>query len=159
KRRMPYEGRLQLTRNFRSQPAILDFANALFGPVASEPRAPASGSGTLPLFNGLEDYEPLEAHHAQVNPGPCVEFLWSPHDGGSVAQARAAEAGWIARRIAQMILDQEKLVVQRGPAGEELRPVRPGDVVLLFRAMTNVEIYEAALRRHGLNYYLVGGRA
>src|SRR5262249_49919863 len=39
------------------------------------------------------------------------------------------------------------------------RPVRPGDVVLLFRSMSNVALYEAALRRHGLDYYLVGGRA
>src|SRR5205807_8389087 len=39
------------------------------------------------------------------------------------------------------------------------RPVRPGDIVLLFRAMSNVELYESALRQYGLNYYLVGGRA
>src|SRR5207247_6658537 len=35
----------------------------------------------------------------------------------------------------------------------------PGDVVLLFRAMSNVALYEAALRQYGLDYYLVGGRA
>lgn len=40
-----------------------------------------------------------------------------------------------------------------------MRRVRPGDVVLLFRAMTHVATYEAALRRYGLDYYLVGGRA
>jgi ATP-dependent helicase/nuclease subunit A len=196
--RMPYEGRLKLTRNFRSQPAILDFANALFGPLEiegtrsntdqrmntdlisttsrsettlatasmndSDPRKSVNPCSSVPLsskwmFNGLEDYEPLEAHHRQLNPGPCVEFLWSPHEGDSVADARRVEADWIARRIAQMILDRQRLVAQRGDNTEELRPVRPGDVVLLFRAMTNVEIYEAALRRHGLNYYLVGGRA
>src|SRR6202007_286358 len=38
-------------------------------------------------------------------------------------------------------------------------PVKAGDVVLLFRAMTNVHLYEAALREAGLDYYLVGGRA
>src|SRR5205807_5331064 len=37
--------------------------------------------------------------------------------------------------------------------------VKAADVVLLFRAMTNVPIYEAALRARGLDYYLVGGRA
>ena len=36
---------------------------------------------------------------------------------------------------------------------------RAGDIVLLFRAMSNVELYEAALKHHGLDYYLVGGRA
>src|SRR5205085_7371503 len=38
---MPHEGRLGLTVNFRSQPAILDFTNALFA-------------------DKLEDYEPLQ---------------------------------------------------------------------------------------------------
>src|SRR5437764_1088297 len=56
---MPHEGRQGLTVNFRSQPAVLDFVNALLG-------------------KHLDDYEPLVAHHSQVNPGPCVEFLWSP---------------------------------------------------------------------------------
>src|SRR5436309_7228369 len=51
----------------------------------------------------------------------------------------------------------ERLVADKGAT--EPRPVRPGDVVLLFRAMSNVAVYEAALRRHGLDYYLVGGRA
>src|SRR5205807_5171490 len=37
--------------------------------------------------------------------------------------------------------------------------VKAADVVLLFRAMTNVPIYEAALRARGLDYYLVGGWA
>ena len=37
--------------------------------------------------------------------------------------------------------------------------MRCGDIVLLFRAMTNVSIYERALRNHGIDYYLVGGRA
>jgi hypothetical protein len=54
-----------------------------------------------------------------------------------------------------MVRGGEKLVRH----GDGLRPVQAGDVVLLFRAMTNVELYEAALRHYGLDYYLVGGRA
>jgi ATP-dependent helicase/nuclease subunit A len=140
RRQVPHEGRLGLTVNFRSQPAILDFANALFG-------------------QRLEDYEPLVAHHGQVNPGPCVEFLWSPRGGKEgITEARRHEAEWIARRIAAMV-GREALVAERGPDGERLRPVQRGDIVLLFRAMSNVHLYEAALRDQGLDYYLVGGRA
>jgi ATP-dependent helicase/nuclease subunit A len=149
RRRMPHEGRLGLTRNFRSQPAILDFVNALVGSSFAE--APDRWRQT-----GLEDYEPLHAHFAQVNPGPCVEFLWSPRADEDLAnEARATEAAWIARRIAAMVRQSEKLVTEDG----QLRSVRPGDIVLLFRAMTNVELYESALRGEGLDYYLVGGRA
>jgi ATP-dependent helicase/nuclease subunit A len=140
RRQVPHEGRLGLTVNFRSQPAVLDFANAL-------------------LARRLEDYEPLDPHHSQVNPGPCVEFLWAPRAGKeSVTESRRHEAEWIARRIAAMV-DREALVVERTADGEQVRPVRRGDVVLLFRAMSNVHLYEAALREHGLDYYLVGGRA
>jgi ATP-dependent helicase/nuclease subunit A len=140
RQRVPHDGRLGLTVNFRSQPAVLDFVNAL-------------------MARHMQDYEPLEPHHAQVSPGPCVEFLWSPRgDRDSVTEARRQEADWIARRIALMV-GHEELVVERGEGAERLRPVRRGDVVLLFRAMSNVHLYEAALRQHGLDYYLVGGRA
>jgi ATP-dependent helicase/nuclease subunit A len=137
---VPHDGRQGLTVNFRSQPAILDFANALLG-------------------RAMEAYEPLHPHHRQLNAGPCVEFLWSPrYDRENATESRRREAEWIARRIAAMI-DREALVAERTDGGERLRPVRRGDVVLLFRAMSNVHLYEAALRNHGLDYYLVGGRA
>src|SRR5439155_13274138 len=138
RRRMPAEGRLGLTVNFRSQPAILDFTNALVG--AGRP-------------GGLEEYEPLQARRAQLNPGPCVEFLWTQRDPKDFAsEARTREAQRIARRIAAMVRGGETLVVEdRAKPTARLRPVRAGDVVLLFRAMTNVELYEAALKDHGLD--------
>ncbi|MFO0842819.1 MAG: UvrD-helicase domain-containing protein [Gemmataceae bacterium] len=96
------------------------------------------------MADALDDYEPLVAS-LPPSAGPCVEFLWTTRaKGAGVAEGRAAEAGTIARRVAAMVR-----------AGE----ARPGDVVLLFRAMSNVHLYEAALRRSGLDYYLVGGRA
>ena len=136
-----HTGRLGLSVNFRSQPAILDFANALVG-------------------HRLADYEPLRAHHPQLNPNPCVEFLWAPReDKESVTSARMEEARWIARRLAAMI-GRESLVVEREQGkADVLRLVQAGDIVLLFRAMSNVALYEAALRDAGLDYYLVGGRA
>src|SRR5262249_47940926 len=109
---------------------------------------------------GLEDYQPLEPFQPQVNPGPCVEFLWAPREGGDhVTEARLREADWIGRRIAAMVNGRESLAADRSGGAATSRPVGQGDVVLLFRAMSNVELYEAALRRHGLDYYLVGGRA
>jgi ATP-dependent helicase/nuclease subunit A len=140
RRSIPHEGRQDLTINFRSQPAILDFANALLG-------------------SALTEYEPLVAHQPQINPGPCVEFLWAPRDeDANVSAGRSTEAEWIARRLAGMI-GREAVVVDREEGPGRLRPVRAGDIVLLFRAMSNVHLYEAALRAAGLDYYLVGGRA
>ncbi|HEY8506341.1 MAG TPA: UvrD-helicase domain-containing protein, partial [Gemmataceae bacterium] len=170
RRDVPREGRLGLTLNFRSQPGILHFVNAL-------------------CAKRLPEYEPLQAFHPTVSREPCVEFLWgvapqpplSPEGRGgqgdaspqpsptlgeetssgpareSAADLRRREADAIARRLAQMLDRGEERVwdADRGC----LRPVRPGDVVLLFRSMSHVAHYEAALRRHGLDYYLVGGRA
>ena len=92
----------------------------------------------------------------------------------SIGESRAREADRIARRITAMIAGKEQLSPESrvqspepGPdsglgtwdSGLGLRPVQPRDVVLLFRAMTNVSIYENALRDQGIDYYLVGGRA
>jgi ATP-dependent helicase/nuclease subunit A len=140
RRTVPHEGRQGLTLNFRSQPALLHFANAL-------------------LCHRLVDFQPLRASNPQINPEPCVEFLWAPRaEKATVAEGRMAEAEWIAQRIACLV-DGPPLVVDRDGDPTRLRPARRGDVVLLFRAMTNVHLYEAALRQYGLDYYLVGGRA
>jgi ATP-dependent helicase/nuclease subunit A len=139
RRAMPPDGRQELSVNFRSQPKILHFANALFG-------------------KHIPDYEPLSANRPQANSGPCVEFLWTRRgEKESVQDGRRREADRIARRIAGMVARRERLAIDR--VATEARPVRAGDVVLLFRSMSNVSTYEGALRRHGLDYYLVGGRA
>jgi ATP-dependent helicase/nuclease subunit A len=137
--RLPHEGRLDLTFNFRSQPEILRFANALFE-------------------RHMPQYEPLQGHLSQLNPDACVEFLWSEWPPEArINEARACEADAIARRIVALV--GEKLVADRSPPEAKLRPVIQGDIVLLFRAMSNVALYETALQKHGLDYYLVGGRA
>ena len=173
---VPAAGRLPLTRNFRSQPAVIEFVNRLF------------------VREMGAEYEPLEAHRTQLGQTPAVEFIWaiepeendlpSPfgrggggEDGGNDAESegspaernRRREARWIARRIRAMLDSGEKLVWDKdaalipgpspGSRGESVRAVRPGDITLLFRALTNVEYYEEALREHGIDYYLVGGHA
>ena len=75
---------------------------------------------------------------------------------------RRREADWIARRIRGMIDSGEKIVCDKdsGKAGTSVtRAVKFGDMALLFRALTDVEYYEAALRRYDIPYYLVGGHA
>ena len=169
---MPVEGQLPLSLNFRSQPAILDFVNALFHD--------ALGDG----------YEPLHAHRTQVGPTPAIEFLWAINDVPEHGEAQPAaipaapespsaavdngddvgfrerlrrrEADWIARRIRVLLDSGEKIVWDSAAAKQGVpaaRAVRQGDIALLFRALTNVEYYEEALQRYGIDYYLVGGRA
>jgi ATP-dependent helicase/nuclease subunit A len=148
---IPERGRLPLSMNFRSQPAILHFANALFAE---------------PLGN---DYQPLVPHATkQLSPAPSIEFLFAvpetTDDAGereSAGQRRHREAEWIARRLHQLLHDGVPRIRERDPQTGEmgLRPARPGDVVILFRALSDIRYYEAALRECQLDYYLVGGRA
>ena len=157
---IPPEGRLPLSMNFRSQPAILEFVNTLF----CEELGP--------------NYEPLQPKRLQVSPRPAVELLWAcdpavandavdpppvvQEDMGRRERLLRREADWIARRIRSMLDSGEKIVwdSDAAKAGSPApRAVREGDVAVLFRAMTNVDHYEEALRRYGINYYLVGGRA
>lgn len=145
----PAEGRLPLTLNFRSQPAILDFVNGLFcddlGP----------------------EYEPLRASRPQVGPTPAVEFLWAPDEpsgerNGQKERLRRREADWIARRLRAMLDEGEKIVWDEEAARQgkpAVREVRQGDIALLFRALSDIQYYEEALRRYGIDYYLVGGHA
>ena len=147
-------GQLSLTTNFRSQPAILEFVNALF-------------EGAF-----VEDYRPLRASRQQESPTPSVEFLWSLADEqledepkipqlGRAQQARVREANLIARRLAELIDSQESLIPLNSDSEEsaELRPIELGDVAILMRSLSDVAIYENALRQHGLDYYLAGGHA
>jgi ATP-dependent helicase/nuclease subunit A len=164
---MPERGRLPLSRNFRSQPAILDFVNLLF--------APSFGA----------DYEPLVPHRAQHTPPPAIEFLWASEpdervpagetasaaksttksERGGADRLRRVEADWIARRLSGMIRGGTPLIPAEHEKGSKadgppaLRMARPGDIAILFRALSNVEFYEEALRRYDLPYYVVGGRA
>lgn len=145
--RIPELGRLPLTKNFRSQPAILNFVNALFVDALGE------------------EYQALQPNRQQITPEPAIEFLWTIAPDkrnrkipGSVQDARTQEARRIARRLRELI-DNETPIIADTSAEGGIRPVRPGDVAILFRALSDVALYETALREYGLEYYLVGGHA
>ncbi len=133
------EGRLPLTTNFRSQPAILRFVNYTFAAEMDE----------------YESLVPLDPQ--QLSPEPSVEFLFSISEDKSdnAELRRRREARWIARRIKGMLDD----ATPRVRDGGTLRRVRPGDIAILFRALSNVQLYEQAIVDEGLEYYLAGGRA
>ncbi|VTS01622.1 UvrD-helicase domain-containing protein [Tuwongella immobilis] len=134
-------GQLGLTTNFRSQPQILEFVNWLFS-------------------RRIGDYEHLQPSSERRHHGHCVEFLWATPERGSkfdMKTGRQLEADAIARRILDLLDDPTPRIwdTQRN----ELRRIERGDIVLLFRSMTDVSKYETALRRHGIDYYLIGGKA
>ncbi len=120
-----------LTRNFRSRPAILAAVEQIF--------AGRMGSRFAPLSAAREE-----------DPGqePIVELLltdkrgWDPNVGyedlrgmSDATPWRQAEARLLAKRVADLVA-----------AGD----ARPGEIVVLLRALGDAPVYESALRRHGL---------
>ena len=187
---IPKPGRLPLTVNFRSQPAVLNFVNHLFAsamgetyeslsPFESVQRSPtptieflfatfdADGADTKqPLSGGHES--PGSSTAAVINradaknPGahaPRSEVDDSPTKA-SAAELRSREADWIARRCSELLSDPTPRIRMKDASGQTaLRRAESGDIVILFRALSNVQEYETALRHYGLDYYLVGGKA
>ena len=129
-----------LQTNFRSRGAILETINAAFGPLL--------GPSFVPLLEGREPQPAGE---------PLVELLltdqagWNGDGDDSVdlgelprSQAwRHAEARLLAQRIRDLV-----------DAGE----ARPEEIVILFRALGALPVFERALEDQGLLTLSVGGR-
>ncbi|MFP4171470.1 MAG: UvrD-helicase domain-containing protein [Candidatus Hydrogenedentota bacterium] len=138
---------IRLDANFRTVPEILTWVNHFF-----------SGSGLLRRVE--PEYHPLDARRDAA--GECrIECLIPPEpeeDEGEDAEERCRrEAALLANRIARFCQGEHGARVRDEQTGE-LRPARYGDVALLFRALSNVKIYEQELRKAGLPYYVVSGR-
>ncbi|MCO6044896.1 UvrD-helicase domain-containing protein [Aeoliella sp. ICT_H6.2] len=138
--------RLPLSQNFRSQPAILNFVNTLFGQV-------------------FEPYQALEPSRPQTTAEPAIELLWTdfprPESGsqaGHAAHSRKAEARAVAARL-RTLVDTQAPIVGDKTAADGRRAAEYGDIAILFRSLSDIAAYEEALRAEDIPYYLVGGHA
>ncbi len=123
---------IRLAHNFRSAASIIGFVNTAQGVLAPG------------LFADPSSPKPMEATLPDEKARPSVIALVLPASGKANVQAlREREAGAIARLVAG-----ECAAGRRGF----------GDWAILMRAMTDVEIYEAALRRHRIPCTTAGGR-
>lgn len=185
---MPVSGRLPLSTNFRSQKPIIDFVNALFEEAMTPyERLEASRKALSddPLVEFLWAL-PSESGNRENNrqPAPSLgptetaakkgrkagsanELALAKNEANdeipedtSVGATRMREAEWIARRIRQMIEQNRPVVGRKQKDGSWLaEPPQYKDVAILFRALSDVDLYERALRDCGIPYYLVGGKA
>ncbi|MHB8420894.1 MAG: UvrD-helicase domain-containing protein [Myxococcales bacterium] len=128
------EGSLVACR--RSRAELVEFFNGLFSRAMAE---------------AVEDFEirfderdALAAVRERAGQG-LVELVTV--FGESSAERRAHEADALARRAVQLL---------REPP-ESLRALRPGQIALLFRRLTYVEVFREAFREHGLPSAVAGG--
>jgi len=138
-------GRVELGTNFRSIGPLVDVTNALFARIL-----------------GPERFSPAKSYRMAPNDDiPRAELMLVRLEGAEKGPKGELEAEALARRIAEMVENGERLVCETaaGADGQAAiaRPVRYGDIAVLLRAMTHVKEFEAALARHGIPYYVVGG--
>lgn len=141
----PDAWKISLQLNFRSRKEILDFINLVFSRVWQ----------TTPL-----PYEQLYfgAHLPPSSQLPRVTILALPPKDqvSSLEQARPLEASFLAQWIRESV-EVRKLEVYDSHL-QALRPLRYGDVFMLFRSTTNVHLYERALALEGVPYYSASSR-
>jgi ATP-dependent helicase/nuclease subunit A len=162
----PKHGRLSLTENFRSVPGVIGFVNALFGDCFRDLDSAESGDGGQSSSGANQRLRPVRGEDTCQ---PSVEFLWpAPAEADddvtgepaaakpSAHERRMIEARCLARRLRERI-GAGWPVFDR--ATRSVRPAHPGDVALLFRAMTDLWPYESALADEGFDYHTIGGSA
>jgi ATP-dependent helicase/nuclease subunit A len=143
----------QISCNFRSSPALIEWFNGLFERLfGSDQPARVGAEGVYQAA-----HVPLQAPHGRDESGeaglPCVLVLppapGLPAAEWSAAESRRREAEAIARTIRAAVSGDLRL------AGG---PYVFGDFALLFRALSDVDLYEDALEASGVPFRVVGGK-
>lgn len=161
---------ISLARNFRTASPIMDVINAFFERLMQP--AQFEGEGLLDrLSPGRASqliefervvYEPIIAERRKEDDPPRVELLVAPRDRSGVREQVAFEADILARRIRQLVEEKAEIVYEEHTEGgrkrEVARPVKYGDIAILFAAGTRMKEYERALYEAGVPYYTVSGR-
>lgn len=144
-------GRLEFLRaNRRSAPGLLSFWNPLFAHLMSaraEPRQYES------VYRPEHD-DQLASRLASTGLPPVDWLVFEPAE--SAEECRLQDARAVAGRIGQLLSPDAAAMVE-GENGA-LRPARGGDVAILFRRFTFLEVYRQALSELGIAHRVIRGR-
>src|SRR5688572_7519060 len=149
-----------LPLNFRSQPQLINFFNYLFAKFFQS--GDIVDKAELSEL-GFVEHEPSEARRKARDQPPLVELmvdtLSAEDDPKSKQDPRERDARQIVKRIIELTSHSSGDEIRRlgrGPAPAAYFEYR--DIALLFRAMTNVPVYEAEFRRAGIPFQTVLGK-
>jgi ATP-dependent helicase/nuclease subunit A len=129
---------LTLDNSFRSPDEIVGPTNTLFEAFIGRHET-----------NEQQPYQPIVSARGPAADGTPRFDIWSVQAAGDVDERRAAEGNVIASWIA----------ANRGRPEATGRPLSCRHVALLFRALTNVDLYAQSMRRAGLPFVVEGGKS
>jgi ATP-dependent helicase/nuclease subunit A len=137
-------GTVTLTTNFRTVAPIVDWVNATFGVLMSEPVDPMVPLDSQPRYVALKATRPSPCSGA-----PVAIIGRREHPKGTLADdIRAAEAGDVAAAVIRVI--HEGWEVADADADGGWRPARLGDIAVLIPARTSLPFLEGAFDRAGI---------
>ncbi len=131
---------VSLPENFRSAPELVDFYNRTFPEVFAEGKHREVAPESYLEFREADRQKACSDSTALQ--GRPLEVLLVKGEG-SLAQRREEEARVLAWYL-------ERLIREEG--------VEAGEIVVLLRKLTQVAVYERALRQRGVDFYTVRGR-
>jgi len=143
---------LAISQNFRSVKGVVDWVNRTFVEVIGR------------------EYTPHQAAYAEIVASlpPCPDWpvppvvVLHPEESERTLSANArrrAEAGALARLVRRVVEEEAWPLLEREAAAVYgTRRPRYRDIALLFGAMTELELFEDALRGEGVPYRVEGGR-
>jgi ATP-dependent exoDNAse (exonuclease V) beta subunit len=129
---------LPLSRNFRSEPAIIDFVNTVGSSIVAD-------TGTaLETVCGERSvaYQVLTPHRSAALGG--VEWIVPDAE-----ERRPSEASHVAQRITELVGSAQVIDAHTSVA----RACRYSDIAILYRARTGLSAYHDALRTWGIPYF------
>jgi ATP-dependent helicase/nuclease subunit A len=146
KARLAGEGELlSITQNFRSVPGIIKWVNETFSDVMQPPE----GAAFQPRYEAI--------HPAREGEGSPVVLIDLELEGenSKAREIRTREGEMIARFI-HRLLDSGATVVDA--KAREARPVRFGDIAVIYPGTTGIDCYEEPLRAENIPYIVEGGK-
>ena len=140
--------RTSIAQSFRALPPLLEFINDLCGAIPKK-------SGRDAFTYDIQDRFPVEADSTHDRTDAVREDANSTSTvlGLAVAddELRCAEA--VAAKVEHLLTDERI----RDPHTRDPRPVRPGDVAILFRSRASHREFERALEARGIASYVYKG--
>jgi ATP-dependent helicase/nuclease subunit A len=142
-----------LQHNRRSLAGLIHFGNRWFPEILIPPKEPGRD-----FVVSFEEEDRLDPWRAEPHQSPPVELLAIAEDQGPEVEAEAV-ARWIA---AYLRGEGDYAVFGEGGAGPGASPAlhqrRYGDIAILLRTFTDLQIFQDALQRAQIPYYVVKGR-
>ncbi len=134
---------LNITQNFRSVPGVIDWVNGAFSSLIKKP-----DDGRY-----MPEYEPV--HAMREESGPAVFHLDLETDTLRSDDFRREEGEAVARFIWDLVESGRPVL---DPVTRQNRPVKFGDIALIYRSTTGVNHYEDPLREADIPYLVEGGK-